>query len=617
MVVLRPFAGSSVSFCDELTIAVPKTKRMQVVTHRANGSILLEYTNSMGAIGAVVCLIFLAVPCLAQSSTLASPIPRFEDMSKQAGLTVPHNSTPEKRYILESMSGGVGFIDCDNDGKLDIITVNGSSVERYKQGGDPMITLYRQEGDLKFRDITLEAGLTHKGWGMGIAVADFDNDGWQDIYITGYGGNVLYRNLGNCKFEDVTEKAGLKVGGFSTGAAWGDFDRDGYVDLFVPRYVYVDANKLPQFGSDEKTCKFRGIPVQCGPWGLPGESDFLFRNRGNGTFEDVSKKAGVDDPQHYFGMQGVWADYDNDGWPDLYVANDAGPNYLYHNKHDGSFEEVGLLSGAALSRDGQEEGSMGVDFGDIDHDGKLDIIVSEFTEQPDLLFWNQGARGFTDISWSSHIAEPSYPMVGWGTKFIDFDNSGWLGIFVANGHVYPQMDLVKGGVPYRQPVLLFRNLHDRTFEDITALSGLDKLPLESRRGAAFGDVNNDGKIDILILNVGQPPTLLINRSPDVGHAALFKLVGTKSNKAAIGARVAVTTAGVTQFNEVRSGSSYLSQNDLRLHFGFGQRSVIDTTEVTWPSGTKDVVNNLATDFIYTIVEGEGVKQKTPFTKTTR
>jgi hypothetical protein len=475
-----------------------------------------------------------------------------------------------------------------------------------------MITLYRQEGDLKFRDITREAGLTRKGWGMGVAVADFDNDGWRDIYVTGYGGNALYRNLGNCKFEDVTEKAGLQVGGFSTGAAWGDFDRDGYVDLFVPRYVYVDVNKLPQFGSDEKTCKFRGVPVQCGPWGLPGESDFLFRNRGDGTFEDVSKKAGVEDSNHYFGMQGVWADYDNDGWPDLYVANDAGPNYLYHNKHDGTFEEVGLLSGAALSRDGQEQGSMGVDFGDIDHDGKLDIIVTEFTEQADLLFWNQGAQGFTDIGWSAHIAEPSYPLVGWGTKFFDMDNDGWLDIFIANGHVYPQMDLVKGGVPYRQPVLLFRNLHNRTFEDVTKLSNLDKLPLESRRGAAFGDVNNDGKVDILILNVGRPPTLLINRTPDTGHAAIFKLVGTKSNKAAIGARVTATTGGVAQISEVYAGSSYLSQNDLRLHFGFGQKNVIETVEVSWPSGKKDVIKDLPTDFIYTLVEGEGVKAKTPF-----
>lgn len=512
------------------------------------------------------------------------------------------------------MSGGVGFIDCNNDGKLDIITVNGSSVDHYKQGGDLMITLYRQEGDLKFRDITKEAGLVRKGWGMGVAVADFDNDGWEDIYATGYGGNVLYHNTGNCKFEDVTERAGVRVGGFSTGAAWGDFNRDGYVDLFVPRYVYVDVNKLPQFGSDEKTCKFRGIPVQCGPWGLPGESDFLFLNRGDGTFEDVSKKSGVDDPAHYFGMQGVWSDYDNDGWPDLYVANDAGPNYLYKNKHDGTFEDVGLISGAALSRDGQEEGSMGVDFGDIDHDGRLDIIVTEFTEQADMLFWNQGDQGFTEIGWSSNIGKPSYPLVGWGTKFLDVDNDGWLDLFVANGHVYPQMDLVKGGVPYRQPVLLFRNQRNRTFEDITALSGLDKLPPESRRGAAFGDVNNDGKVDILILNVGRPPTLLLNRTPDAGHAALFKLVGTKSNRAGIGARITVTAGDLMQFNEVRSGSSYLSQNDLRLHFGFGQKTTIDNVEVAWPDGNKDTIKALPTDFIYTIVEGEGVKSKTPFTR---
>jgi hypothetical protein len=570
----------------------------------------------MGKICRAVLFVMLPMACLAQAASLppSPPVPKFEDVSKAAGLTVPHNSTPEKRYVIESMSGGVGFIDCDNDGKLDIITVNGSSVDRYRAGGDPMITLYHQDADLKFSNITQAAGLMRKGWGMGVAVADFDNDGWQDIYVTGFGGNVLYRNLGNCKFEDVTEKAGLRVGGFSAGAAWGDYDRDGHVDLFVSRYVHVDIDKLPEFGSNDKFCRFMGVMVQCGPWGMPGESDFLFHNKGDGTFEDVSKKAGVDDPNHYFGMQPVWADYDNDGWPDLYVANDSGPSYLYHNKHDGTFEEVGLLSGVALSGDGQELGSMGVDFADFDHDGKLDIFVSTFTQQADSLFWNQGEHGFSEISWSARIAQPTYPYVGWGTAFMDVDNDGWPDIFVVNGHVYPQMDLVKGGVPYRQPLQLFRNNRNRIFEDVSALAGLDKLPLESRRGAAFGDVNNDGKVDVLILNVGAPPTLLINRTQSANHAVLFKLVGTKSNKAAIGARVTVATDEYTQFNEVRGGASYLSQNDLRLHFGLGGATVMKSVEVAWPSGKKSSFQNLAADFIYTINEDSGIEGKAGFGK---
>ena len=305
---------------------------------------------------------------LAQSAvprTSASPVPRFKDVAKEAGLTVSHISTPEKKYIVESMSGGAGLIDCDNDGKLDIITVNGSTIDRYRQGGDPMITLYHQDADFKFSDITKASGLTRKGWGMGVAVADFDNDGLPDIYVTGFGGNALYRNLGNCKFEDVTEKAGVAAGGFSTGAAWADYDRDGFVDLYVSRYVHFDMEHLPTFGSDEKNCRFKGILVQCGPWGMIGESDLLFHNRGDGTFEEVSKKAGMEDFNKYYGLGVIWGDYDNDGWPDLYVANDAGPNYLYHNKHDGTFEEVGMLSGIALGGDGQAQGSMGVDWATI------------------------------------------------------------------------------------------------------------------------------------------------------------------------------------------------------------------------------------------------------------
>jgi enediyne biosynthesis protein E4 len=561
--------------------------------------------------------IFLLLPalCVAQNAPAAKSVPRFEDVSKKAGIVVPHLSAPEKRYILESMSGGVGFIDCDGDGNLDIITVNGSSVDRFRNnGGDPMITLYHQDAPLKFTDITNAAGLTRKGWSMGVAVADYDNDGKPDIYVTGYGGNALYHNLGKCKFEDVTDKAGVKAGGFSTGAAWGDFDHDGLVDLFVPRYVEIDINKLPEFGSNDKTCRFRGIPVQCGPWGLQGESDFLFRNRGDGTFEDVSKKAGVSDMNKYYGMQGLWGDYDNDGWPDLYVANDAGPNYLYRNKHDGTFEDIGLLSGAALSGDGQEEGSMGVDFGDIDHDGKLDIFVTTFTDQPDLLFWNRGDQGFVDISWPSRLAKPTYPYVGWGTAMFDMDNDGWLDIFIANGHVYPQMDLVKGGVPYKQPLMLFRNNRDRTFEDVTAIAGLADLPVSSRRGAAFGDINNDGKIDVLILNVGEPPTLLLNTTQSSNHAVMFSLVGGKSNKSAIGARVTIRAGDLMELNEVRGGGSYLSQNDPRLHFGIGDKNKLDSVEIAWPSGNKETLKNLSADAIYTIEEGRGIVKTVPFAK---
>src|SRR6184192_3401652 len=406
--------------------------------------------------------LFLSQVASAQTPAPKLPLPQFKDVAKEAGLTVSHISTPEKKYIVESMSGGAGLIDCDNDGKLDIITVNGSTIDRFRQGGDPMITLYHQEADFKFSDITKIASLNRKGWGMGVAVADYDNDGLSDIYVTGYRGNALYHNLGNCKFEDVTEKAGVAAGGFSTGSAWADYDKDGHVDLFVARYVHFDMDKLPTFGSDEKNCRFKGILVQCGPWGMEGESDLLFRNRGDGTFEEVSKKAGVDDPRHRYGLGAVWGDYDNDGWPDLYVANDAGPNFLYHNKHDGTFEEVGLLTGTALSAEGQELGSMGVDFGDYAHDGRLSIYVTNFNDQPNNLYRNLGVQGFTDVGWASKTAQPSYPYVKWGTGFVDFDKDGWLDIFVANGHVYPQVDAIPGGVKYRQPMQLFRNLRDGT-----------------------------------------------------------------------------------------------------------------------------------------------------------
>jgi enediyne biosynthesis protein E4 len=536
-----------------------------------------------------------------------NPPPQFEDVAQKAGLTVSHISSPDKKYIVESMSGGVGLIDCDNDGKLDIITVNGSTVPRYRAGGDLMITLYHQDDGLKFTDITKSAGLTRKGWGMGVAVADYDNDGLQDIYVTGYGRNALYHNLGNCKFEDVTDKAGVGAGGFSTGAAWADYDRDGKVDLFVSRYVHVDINDLPQFGNDPRFCRFKGVLVQCGPWGMPGESDLLFHNKGDGTFEEVSKKAGVDDPHHYYGLGATWGDYDNDGWPDLYVANDAGPNFLYRNKHDGTFEDVGLLAGVALSGDGMEQGSMGVDWGDYLHEGRLSMIVTNFIEQGSTLYHNLDEENFSDVSVRARLMKPTYPLVSWGTGFFDMDNDGWLDLFVANGHVYPQVDTIPGGTPYRQHMLLFRNHHDGTFDDVSQV--LAAMPLQSRRGAAFGDINNDGNIDIVVLNVGEPPLLLINHNDNTNHRVLFKLVGMKSNKAAIGARVTVKAGALVQIDEVRGGASYLSQNDLRLHFGLGVNDKMNEVIIRWPNGESEVLRDVAADFIYTVVEGAGIQQK--------
>ena len=537
-------------------------------------------------------------------------VPVFRDIAAQAGLTVSHISSREKYYVVESMSGGVGLFDCDNDGKLDIVMVNGSTVDRYKQGGDLLVTLWHQDADLKITDITEKAGLTRRGWGMGVAVADFDNDGNLDLFVTGYGGNALYRNKGNCVFEDVTDRAGVRGGGFSTGAAWADYDRDGNVDLFVSRYVHFDINDLPAFGST-KFCRFKGAPVQCGPWGMEGETDLLYHNRGDGTFEEVSKKAGVDDPEKYYGLGATWGDYDNDGWPDLFVADDATPNHLYHNNHDGTFADEALVGGIALNGEGQALGSMGVTWGDYDHSGRLSMFVTEFADQPNTLYRNLGAVGstqeFEDVAMPSRLGQPSLPLVGWGTAFFDMDNDGWRDLFVANGHVYPQMDTVKGSAAYAEPMLLHRNLGNGTFEEVSHAAGLADVPLQSRRGAAFGDIANNGNVDIVVLNVGEPPSLLLNTNKSPNHRVLFHLVGTKSNRAAIGARVTIHAGGMTQFDEVRGGGSYLSQNDLRLHFGLGSAAKIDSVEVRWPTGKTEIYKEVAGDKIYTMTEGQGIK----------
>lgn len=539
------------------------------------------------------------------------PIPAFKDIAEKIGVTARHIAAPEAHYVIDSTSGGAGLFDCDDDGRLDIVLVNGSTVERLRDGGgDPMVTLYRQEADGSFKDITKEAGLTRKGWAMGVAVADYDNDGKLDLFVTGYTGSALYRNLGNCKFADVTDKAGVRGSGFMAGAAWGDYDRDGYVDLFVSRYSHLDLNKLPEFGSN-KFCRFKGILVQCGPWGLEGETDFLYHNRGDGTFEEVSVKTGVHDEIGYYGLGVMWVDYDGDSWPDLLVANDSVPNYLYHNNRNGTFTDMGMLSGVALSGEGMELGNMGVDWGDYDHSGRLSFFVTHFEEQPNSLYKNMGDKGFDDVSWTSGVGQPSYQYVGWGTAFFDMDNDTWLDLLVANGHVYPQIDQIDTGPRYREPLLLHRNNRDGTFDEVSKEAGLQDLPLKSRRGAAFGDIWNRGNVDVVLLNVGEAPSVLLNTNRSPFHRVLFKLVGTKSNRAAIGARVTIRAGGVKQFSEVRGGASYLSQNDLRLHFGLGAATRMDSVEIRWPNGNTETLQTVAADAIYTIVEGAGIRDSKP------
>jgi len=406
----------------------------------------------------------------------------FRDIAAQAGLTtVPHSSS-ERRYLVETMGGGgVALFDCDNDGKLDIAVVNDSTIEHYLRGGDPMITLYHQDsgsGNIHLTDVTQSAGLTTRGWGNGIAVGDFDNDGLPDLYVTGYGHNVLYHNLGGCKFQDVTEKAGLTVDGFSTGAAWADYDRDGYLDLFVARYVHTDLHHLPP--PDPSATGYRSVILEM-PGEMTGESDYLFRNRGDGTFEDVSQKAGVNNPHKLHGMGVAWGDYDNDGWPDLFVTNDDGQNFLYHNKGNGTFEEVGLASGTGLGANGEIFGNMAADFGDFNRDGKLGLVVTRYGKQPASLYRND-EQGFTDIATEAKIAPLTYAPVKWGVGFGDFDNDGWPDLLIANGNFSSLMDALENEVKYREPMQLFRNLGNGTFDEIADRAELNDGPLQSRRG---------------------------------------------------------------------------------------------------------------------------------------
>ena len=535
----------------------------------------------------------------------------FREIGREAGLTaVPHSST-RRRYIVETMAGGgIALFDCDHDGKLDIAVVNDSTIDRYLAGGDPMLTLYHQDGvggHIHFTDITQAAGLTTRGWAMAIAVGDYDNDGLPDLYVTGYGHNVLYRNEGGCRFKDVTDQAGAKVGGFSTGAAWADYDRDGFTDLFVARYVDEDLHHLPTLAAGSET---NGGILEV-PDAMTGESDVLLRNRGDGTFEDFSVRAGVSNPAKLHGMGVIWGDYDNDGWPDLFVANDSGANYLYRNLRNGTFEEDGVSSGIAYGANGETYGNMAGDFGDFNHDGHLDLVTTRYRNQPVSLYENDRLV-FSDVAAATGLAHDTTAPVKWGVGFGDFDDDGWPEILIANGNFSSLTDGSPSEPKFREPLQLFRNIRGQLFVDVATQADLNAGPLQSRRGVAFGDINNDGKLDFVVFNVDGPPSLFINQTRNANHHVLFRLVGSRSNRMAIGARLSVSAGGMTQMDEVRGGGGYNSSSDTRLHFGLGKSAVMSSVEVQWPSGLRQAFQNIPADAIYELHEGEKIHKVADF-----
>jgi hypothetical protein len=544
----------------------------------------------------------LLASALSASSALSalSASSAFRDITAEAGITFQHHAAPEKKFIVESMSGGVALFDYDNDGLPDLYFVDSLTVDTANDPKAARSALYHNLGRGRFEDVTDKAGIGHPGWGMGVCTADVDGDGWEDVYVTALNGNHLYMNNRNGTFTDATDRAGLRVGGWSAGCGFGDYDHDGRLDLFVSRYVKIDLAHLPEFGRD-KTCEYRGVPVQCGPRGLPGETDFLFHNDGGGRFSDVSQKAGVSDPRGYFGLGVAWFDANADGWPDLYVANDSTPNFLYINQKNGTFKEMAFPLGVAVSEDGAEQGSMGVALGDYDHTGRFSLFVTNFSEEYNNLYRNDGDH-FTDVSFRSRTAPSSLPFVGWGDAFLDYDNDGWVDIIVVNGHVYPQLDKVKLGASagYRQRRLFYRNRRDGTFDEVAAQFGDVMMHERVSRGLAIGDIDNDGRIDVAINDLDGAPQLLHNEIAPAGNWIIVKLQGKAPNTDAIGAIVTVTSAGVTQKALVQSGTSYISQNDMRQHFGVGAATAIDTIEVTWPDGTATRQSQVKPNQIVTI-----------------
>ncbi len=530
----------------------------------------------------------------------------FVDVAKAAGIDFHLTcGDPGKPYIMESMCGGIAVFDYDNDGWMDIFLVNGSTVEDSKKGTCHPSKLYRNNHDGTFTDVTAKSGINHCGWGFGAAVGDYDNDGHEDLYITYLDGAILYRNNGDGTFTDVTGKAGVaNAGRWGTSAAFGDYDNDGFLDLYVANYVDIDLNHLPAFG-DNPFCTYRGIAVSCGPRGLKGGRDRLYHNNGDGTFTDVTEKLNID-PGSYYGLGVMWLDYDLDGCLDLYVADDSTPSMLYHGDCKGGFVEVGAQAGVAFSGDGREQAGMGVDSADYDNDGWPDIVKNNFSDDSNNLYHNDHNGEFTDLAGPSNFGPVSIPLLGFGVKFFDFDNDGWKDIFVANGHVNPQVDQHSFGVTYAERPLLFHNLKNGKFEEIAAHSGTALTRRYVARGAATADFFNCGQEDLLVSQLDGPPLLLKNQIRPSGHWLRVKVVGTKTNRDGFGARVQLKAAGLSQISEVRANASFESASDPRLHFGVGSATVIDSIEIRWPSGVIDRIGQTAVDQEITVQEGKGI-----------
>ena len=544
----------------------------------------------------------------------------FEDVTARTALAAfRHRSgSAAKDYIIDTVSGGVAIFDYDDDGRPDIYILNGSTMDALRgRERAPRAALYRNLGNWRFEDVTQRAGVANERWGMGVAVGDYDNDGHPDMYVGNYGVSRLYRNKGDGTFKDVAEQVGVARRGWSTGASFGDFDNDGRLDIFVPGYVVFDLNNLPpspaQAGRSgslaQHFCQFRGVPVMCGPRGLKGEGDTLYRQKPDGTFEDVSQRAGVQDTQGYYGFSSAFIHANEDNLLDLIVINDSSPNLFYINRGDGTFEEAGYPSGVALNENGREQAGMGLAVGDYDNDGLIDLYQTNFSDDSNTLRHNDGEGNFTDVTFQSGHGEPLIPFLGWGTSFIDYDNDGWKDLIVANGHVYPAVDSHQWGTSFAQQPLLFRNLGTGRFERVGAAPGSGLAGAWSSRGLAIGDLDGDGRLDVVLNNIDASPTILRNVAATRNHWLTLRLIGEvtkKSPRDATGAVVYLTSGQTRQRADMISGAGYVSQNDTRLHFGLGAATRFDKLEIRWPSGMVETITFPGVDRVLTIAEGRGV-----------